>query len=728
MADEAIKRLIELSMNASPAIAEAAKLQKAMEQNTESVDGLANGIRSMAENATRLFQGLAVADLAKEFVSGVRSMIDEMDELGKAAQLAGLSVEKLQEVQYALQLGAGLDSGQATAALTRFAQQIADVGNKTSDSARILRELGVTIDDDVGTALEKLAEAFAKAPDGVNKLAVATEIFGRSLAIKMLPFLNEGVEGIADMRKELHELGGVIEDETTKQADQFNDNLEKLAKSSRTLGVAITKDLLPPLVDFTNALVESIKQGNLWDSLMQRMSQNNADRWTLLKRGLGLGDGEQTNQEMREQTQRLSEYSAKMKEYADQVARMKSTDNLPQATLPRERKGAKSPKEQLSELEQWWKALLKAQQAIDDTPAKIAKLEGALSDLAAKGDTSSDWVKRLQAELLKLRPDPVISAINKLAEAAKKLDERPALIEGLTKELERLQEVGPQATAEVALLHKEILKLKGEAGDSFALVTTELEKMREATRSNIEQEQIWWDLLAQGKVTTDEWLSGVKDKLPEVRAAIKDTTKDMFDLGKAISDASAKFVTDFVDDLIEGFGKTKASFADTIEDMVKQLAKLLVQMQIAKAFADSAKGGGGLGSIFAGLFTGGAAQGAAFASPDVQYMAQGGILNSPTFFSHAGRFAVAGEAGPEAVVPLKRTGGGDLGVSASPVTVNVNNHTSAEVATTSKDNADGSRQIDIYITQKVKQVMADGTMDRTMRSTYGVARRPAAGT
>ena len=35
--------------------------------------------------------------------------------------------------------------------------------------------------------------------------------------------------------------------------------------------------------------------------------------------------------------------------------------------------------------------------------------------------------------------------------------------------------------------------------------------------------------------------------------------------------------------------------------------------------------------------------------------------------------------------------------------------------------------IDILITQKVKAMMNDGTMDKTMRTTYGLTRQPAAG-
>ncbi len=211
--------------------------------------------------------------------------------------------------------------------------------------------------------------------------------------------------------------------------------------------------------------------------------------------------------------------------------------------------------------------------------------------------------------------------------------------------------------------------------------------------------------------------------LPKVGQVTKQVTSDVYDLAKAISEASAKFVTDFVDNRIDGFGAVHKSFTEMVADMLKQLAKLIAQQEIAAAFKN-VQNNGGWGQLFASLAN---AKGAAFASPSVQMMATGGILNSPTFFAHGGRLAVAGEAGPEAVVPLQRSASGNLGVAASGVVVNVHNTTPSEVSTTSKDNTDGSKQIDIYVRNTVKQMMNDGSMDRTMRSSYGVSRQPAAG-
>ncbi|MDE5899168.1 MAG: phage tail length tape measure family protein [Treponemataceae bacterium] len=114
------------------------------------------------------------------------------------------------------------------------------------------------------------------------------------------------------------------------------------------------------------------------------------------------------------------------------------------------------------------------------------------------------------------------------------------------------------------------------------------------------------------------------------------------------------------------------------------------------------------------------------------------IVASPTFF----RFArgsgfgtgLMGEAGPEAVLPLRRGADGSLGVSlyepasgaASAgdgtaecgLTINIYT-TEGDVQTSEKNNADGGRIIDVMI-GAVNRGVAEGKLDKSMTSRFGV--------
>lgn len=69
------------------------------------------------------------------------------------------------------------------------------------------------------------------------------------------------------------------------------------------------------------------------------------------------------------------------------------------------------------------------------------------------------------------------------------------------------------------------------------------------------------------------------------------------------------------------------------------------------------------------------AKGAAFRGGRVTPFASGGVVAAPTYFPMAGGAGLMGEAGPEAIMPLRRGADGKLGVAAGasprPVSVNV---------------------------------------------------------
>jgi lambda family phage tail tape measure protein len=123
--------------------------------------------------------------------------------------------------------------------------------------------------------------------------------------------------------------------------------------------------------------------------------------------------------------------------------------------------------------------------------------------------------------------------------------------------------------------------------------------------------------------------------------------------------------------------------------------------------------------------TPGFADGGVFGS-GVKMFASGGIVGAPTAFKYgSNKTGVMGEAGPEAILPLSRGPGGQLGVQASvtPVTINITNNTGADVQAKESTGPSGERQIEILIAAKVKEGLASGTYDKTLQQSYGLKRR-----
>lgn len=134
---------------------------------------------------------------------------------------------------------------------------------------------------------------------------------------------------------------------------------------------------------------------------------------------------------------------------------------------------------------------------------------------------------------------------------------------------------------------------------------------------------------------------------------------------------------DAFDDAVSNIGQ---SFSKMVADMTaKWAASQIMGMfsgpsiygptQSGGNLADGASTGFSIASLIASIF----AKGGAFQGGRMIKMATGGIVTGPTVFPMANGMGLMGEAGPEAVMPLKRLSGGRLGISAeggSPAVIN----------------------------------------------------------
>lgn len=111
----------------------------------------------------------------------------------------------------------------------------------------------------------------------------------------------------------------------------------------------------------------------------------------------------------------------------------------------------------------------------------------------------------------------------------------------------------------------------------------------------------------------------------------------------------------------------------------------------------------------------------------------GGVGDTPTLFQMAGGMGLAFEAGPEAVLPLKRGPDGRLGVAGGgggggegvAITVIDQRGAGAPVETKETRGPDGKRMISMFIRDEARNAMREGDMDGPMRDNYGLTRQIA---
>ena len=236
---------------------------------------------------------------------------------------------------------------------------------------------------------------------------------------------------------------------------------------------------------------------------------------------------------------------------------------------------------------------------------------------------------------------------------ARKTDNKIAEIQ-LSADLKRFEILG----AQIGEREKTIRLLEVEQNEAEALGKIYATTIEERIKLLEDQEAAEF---RAGKAIADALNKADKNKIETFGESFKEVMQNAYkeatDLGTALGGVAVNAVDGLTDAIVEFATTGKAAFADFARSIISDLAKIFLKAAIFKTL-DVAFPGLGLG----------AADGAAFdRGGQLTKYASGGVVNAPTFFRYqdGGQFknGVMGEAGPEAILPLKRGSDGKLGVT-----------------------------------------------------------------
>ena len=238
--------------------------------------------------------------------------------------------------------------------------------------------------------------------------------------------------------------------------------------------------------------------------------------------------------------------------------------------------------------------------------------------------------------------------------------------------------------------------------------------------------------------------------MEESNAAFEATNKLIEDQKQALERANDQ-VRHIGESFIEMALRGEASFKTMADSILNEFIRMESRILSSKLFGDQGGSGGLLGkllggaaSFLGGLIGGGtgtglppaiipgqaSAMGNVFSGGKVVPFTHGGVVNSPTIFPMKDGIGLLGEAGPEAILPLKRGRGGKLGVVASAgqgaersggnVEVNIYAPPGSDVRE-ERNTVGGTEQINVFIDNAVAQNMnRPGTATfRAMTTTHG---------
>lgn len=403
----------------------------------------------------------------------------------------------------------------------------------------------------------------------------------------------------------------------------------------------------------------------------------------------------------------------------------------------------------------------------------VASLQDQISKIGASGGKGSGHKKspaetfaensqrysvslekmRNEVEALRQASDPTLTTYDRMA--AKINAEKEAAIKNAdvkAQETIRRKEATAAQAEEMASLEKEQVTLKAQS-DLDQLNNQHLKERADWYREYAEESGDYaMSLQLQNELIdkqAKEWASlgipmqDVQNRVALLKAqldqsprmalaqALRQYGEEAKDWTKSMSDAVSQVFGGMEDALANFVTTGKLSFTDFANSVISDLARIAIRASIT----------GPLSSMLGGFF--GSPTATASANGNVftgisDY--SGRIVTRPTLFSyssHLKAFAkggVMGEAGPEAVMPLRRMSNGRLGVESSgsgvnvPINIEVVNESgqSTKAEARQQRNNDGGMDVTVYIRQVVAQDITRGNggmVAQAIQGVYGVKRQ-----
>ncbi|MCJ7527439.1 MAG: phage tail tape measure protein [Methyloceanibacter sp.] len=234
-----------------------------VEQFGQKSSGVMKGIAAAAAIAGAAVLGIFSVKTIKDAVNYTEEYAGEVRKL---ARETGMTAEKSSEMLYAFR-HVGLDSDSASASLGILAKKLKGVSDEETgvttggkSTAAILADIGIQATDaegnlrPMGDLIPEISDAFAKMPDGVEKTGLAMQLFGRS-GKDMIPLLNLGSQGMAELADEANKLGLVLSAENADKIKEYTLAQRTLKEAVGGVKLVIGMALIPVLTKALKWLV-----------------------------------------------------------------------------------------------------------------------------------------------------------------------------------------------------------------------------------------------------------------------------------------------------------------------------------------------------------------------------------------------------------------------------------------------------------------------------------------
>lgn len=252
------------------------QVESAIKHVTEQLEGLTSPISGIREAFSGFAEAFAAAFAVEKLVDWVKEVTEAGAQVEHLSQQLGMSAEQVSAFTFAS--GAmGLGTEQAALGLERLERNMAMAAGGTGPAAKAFDALGISVTGSndqlksLDQILPEIANKFAESADGPNKTAIAIALLGRSGA-QLIPFLNEGAEGIEHFKRVSEETGSVITGPMAEGMEKTAIQTYTLGKAFDGIGLTLYEAFKPAIDSIINGMIdlaESFNRGMKETGLLQ---------------------------------------------------------------------------------------------------------------------------------------------------------------------------------------------------------------------------------------------------------------------------------------------------------------------------------------------------------------------------------------------------------------------------------------------------------------------------
>lgn len=215
--------------------------------------------RTTSSSINRVLGTLGTSLSVAAFTGWIKGAIDAADETAKLAQKTGLAVNQVAGLQLAFrQAGAS----------QQFEMAMSKLGKAVVDGNKALVAMGIETKNADGSfktsreVIGSVAERFATYRNGVEKTALAVELFGERAGPDLIPLLNGGADALDEYDATAQRLALTIDEKTATSAEHFNDTMDLIGQSSRGVATQMAAQLLPTLSGLADQFFSTTTKGD----------------------------------------------------------------------------------------------------------------------------------------------------------------------------------------------------------------------------------------------------------------------------------------------------------------------------------------------------------------------------------------------------------------------------------------------------------------------------------